>query len=104
MSYCRKSDGDVYMFPSIVGPIICCGCLLAELVPTIFTEECGYCNGEGCSKCMIHSNSLFYTREEALEHLFVHRKAKHKVPRYAIRGLKKEIRLEKRLRCVEENT
>ena len=30
MSYCRFSDGDVYMFEHVGGGIECCGCRLVE--------------------------------------------------------------------------
>jgi len=98
MSYCRFSGGDVYMFPSIRGGICCQRCELAELVPTIFTtgvdaldiEPCEHCDGEGCERCMLPGELVFYTRSEAIEHLLEHRKAGHEVPQYAIDRLQSE--------------
>jgi len=102
MSYCRFSDGDVYMYPHVRGGIECCACLLTALVPTIFTkgsesfmgeplDPCEYCGGEGCRRCMMHGSINFPTHEEALEHLLEHRAAGHDVPEYAIRRLQEEL-------------
>ena len=69
MSYCRFSEGDVYMYPDSFGAIICCGCNLLRAI----------------------TSSVFWTPEEALEHLEEHRKAGHTVPERAFNRLRKEI-------------
>ena len=101
MSYCRFSDGDVYMYASPQG-IECCACRLAPLVKTIFTEGGDYplfgrigpcdCSGEGCAKCMMNGSMTFHTEQDALAHLLKHRDAGHDVPQYAIDRLEEEIR------------
>jgi hypothetical protein len=101
MSYCRFSEGDVYMYSSPDG-IECCACRLAPLVKTIFTdggdtplfgpiEPCD-CGGKGCEKCMMHGSLTFQTRQDALAHLLGHRRAGHQFPQDAIERLKQEIR------------
>ena len=67
MSYCRLSDGDVYMFPNMNEDITCCACSL------------------------VGKSIDFPTEREALMHLMVHRKAGHTVPQYAIDRLLEEI-------------
>lgn len=67
MSYCRFSDGDVYLFYHVNGFYDCCGCRL---------------NSEKTS---------FNTPSETLEHLKEHIAAGHDVPGYAIKRLKQEI-------------
>ena len=77
MSYCRFSDGDVYMFNAGNG-IICRGCLLTE------ETEHGY------------PNQIFETVWEAHDHLLAHRKAGHVVPDAAIHQLLKEVKQDMR--------
>lgn len=107
MSYCRFSDGDVYMYPNIYGGIECCSCTLAEKIKTVFTTElkeedfqskifgilepCEYCGGEGCDACMMHGNLSFYTRSEAIAHLKSHIENGDYVPSYAIEALEEEL-------------
>lgn len=102
MSYCRFSDGDVYMFDHIDGYIECCACRLTPLGPTIFTkagsspsfgewDDCQHCGGEGCEHCGMHGFAHFDTPQEALVHLLEHREAGHSVPSYAIEALQREI-------------
>jgi len=67
MSYCRFSDGDVYMYPSGKGIIECCACRLP--------------GGDF---------RLFSTKQDALDHLMWHKRAGHKVPQHAIDRLKRE--------------
>ncbi len=64
MSYCRFSDGDVYMYPHIDGYIECCFCSLAQ--PDGYRLQ------------------HFHNHKDALGHLLEHRKAGHHVPQYAI--------------------
>lgn len=68
MSYCRFSEGDVYMYPSEEG-IECCLCLLAPPWLTLQTER------------------------DALAHLLAHRAAGHTVPQHAIDRLQEELKL-----------
>lgn len=68
MSYCRMSEGDVYMYHDILGGIVCCGCR--------FRGENG---------------SVFFSRMEALEHLEYHISFGDEVPERAIKRLKEEI-------------
>lgn len=68
MSYCRMSEGDVYMYHAITGGIVCCGCR--------FREKTG---------------SVFFSRSEALSHLEFHMKNGDSVPARAIERLKNEI-------------
>jgi hypothetical protein len=74
MSYCRFSDGDVYMYPTNRG-IECCACRLTH-------KNANY---------GLYENKLFDTGEEALAHLKEHINAGHKVPKYATDRLKEEI-------------
>lgn len=79
MSYCRFSNGDVYMYPTING-IECCACKLTKMK---YYEKNGITIG-------MHSNVLFDTSEQAMLHLEEHIKAGHSVPKYAIERLKEE--------------
>lgn len=108
MSYCRFSDGDVYLYAHVDGGYECCACALQPLVPTIFTnplpgdafaqlcgatEPCEVCHGEfnGCTACGMHDTIRFPTRQKALDHLQEHRDAGHTVPQYAFDTLRDEI-------------
>lgn len=76
MSYCRFSEGDVYMYdggrlkddkPSLV----CCGCLLVPAgTPSLYGAM---------------------SPQEALQHLCYHQNAGHRVPQRAINRLQEEI-------------
>ena len=103
MSYCRFSEGDVYMYASVNGGIECCACSLAPKVKTIFTtgyknhpifkkdiEPCT-CGGEGCGKCMMPGNLTFNNYQEALDHLQKHRDRGDDVPDHAFEGLKRDM-------------
>lgn len=74
MSYCRFSNSDVYMFASVNGGIECCACALQK-------------------KDITSVN--FNTEEEAINHLYEHKKAGHYVPKKAITRLKKEDKIRK---------
>jgi len=101
MAYCRFSDADIYLYPSIEGGINCCACRLAPLVRTIFTEggdfmgvnfePCGKCRGKGCPDCMIHGDTHGMTHAEAIQHVLDHRQAGHNVPEYVLQELRIEI-------------
>ena len=77
MSYCRFSDGDVYMYATFDDKIVCCTCRLNQK-----------------NKWDMHPNTILNSSEEALEHLKEHIKAEHKVPKYAIDRLREEINVE----------
>ena len=69
MAYCRKTTiNSVYMYPSISGGIVCCGCTLSK-----------------------EFNENFLLRSNAIKHLLKHRESGNDVPDYAIERLKKEI-------------
>lgn len=69
MSYCRFSDGDVYLLPYVNGGILCCACWLND-----------------------RDNNIFYSRKEVIAHLDKHREAGFEVPEYAYDRLRKEIK------------
>ena len=107
MSYARFGDNsDVYVFPHVGGGFECCACTLAPLVKSIFTEgctnnplfgtitPCKKCNGTGCEHCMLHGSTRLNTRSEMIAHLKDHIKAGHRVPKYAIETLEKELKEE----------
>lgn len=95
MSYCRFSDGDVYLYFDVGGYICCCACWLAPKVNTIFTKgeksllgtslegPCKKCDGVGCDACQMHGNLEFFSYSDAIEHLEEHKGAGHEVPQYA---------------------
>jgi len=96
MSYCRFSDGDVYLYPDVNGYICCCSCRLAPMVNTIFTKgdsaflgtepegPCKKCGGVGCEACQMRGSLEFFSYSDAIKHLEEHKVAGHKVPQYAI--------------------
>lgn len=69
MSYCRFSEGDVYMYSHIYGYIDCCGCSLAGKTTTKFNS-----------------------RMDAINHLQLHIMNGDKVPERAIKRLEEEIK------------
>ena len=100
MSYCRFSEGDIYLYESVDGGITCCACRLAALVRTIFTEGGDFfgatiepckCKGEGCPNCMMHGNTDGLTHAEAIEHVLAHRRAGHDVPEHVLERLRAEM-------------
>ncbi len=104
MSYCRFSDGDVYMFVHVAGGIECCACSLAPKVKSIFTEGsekhplfgkvkvCGKCKGKGCDNCMMPGDTRCNSYQDALVHLYEHKTNGDKVPDYAFKSLRKDIK------------
>jgi len=103
MSYCRFSDGDVYLYAHVGGGFECCACSIAEPIKSIFTvgyknhplfgdiEPCEKCGGEGCDCCNMPGNTHLNTRSECIEHLKKHKNAGHRVPGYAFKILKEEL-------------
>lgn len=77
MSYCRFSeDSEVYVYHSVNGRFICCGCCLMEPV------------GAG----LVQYERSYRTREQLIEHLKQHIAAGHKVPAHAIARIEQEQR------------
>lgn len=70
MSYCRFSDGDVYLYADVQGGWTCCGCSLI-----------------GGPSGMRHLDSA----EDVLAHFQHHERAGDRVPDYAIARIKDEI-------------
>jgi hypothetical protein len=101
MSYCRFSEGDVYLFPTDEG-IVCCACLLAPKGLSLFTTgtdpdhlfanlpPCDQCTGYGCEACSLHRSLRFATAQETYAHLVAHRTAGHVVPEWAFVRLRHE--------------
>lgn len=80
MSYCRFSEGDVYMLAIVDDERLWCyACSLASMVPTVGGSE-------------IHDNIPFNTPEDALAHLETHRDKGHIVPEHAFIRLRREIK------------
>lgn len=114
MAYCRFSNADIYLFPSIEGGITCCACRLAALVPTIFTEGGDFlgakiepckCAGKGCQDCMMHSDTHSVTHAEAIEHVLAHQRAGHDVPEFVLAELRAEMAArEEELQCENAET
>ena len=77
MSYCRFSEGDVYMYDS-GDRIVCCACKL------ISTKD----------RWGNASDVTLYNSKQALKHLKEHIYAGHKVPKYATDRLKEDIKNE----------
>ena len=82
MSYCRTSDGDVYMFPSVSADkkkhiIVCCNCLLQPLCNPPYHD--------------IRDNVELANERAAIKHLQDHRDAGHQVPQTAFDRLQQEI-------------
>lgn len=67
MSYARFSKGDVYVYCHVDGDLRCCGCRLWKGVEIIRDHK------------------------GMIKHLKEHKKAGHKVPKSAIKRLKKEL-------------
>lgn len=98
MAYCRFSDSDIYLYPSVDGGVDCCACRLSPKVPTIWTKgselwgtkACSACGGKGCDKCMMHGSMVGMTYAEAIEHVKQHIAAGHSVPSEVIESLKRD--------------
>ena len=97
MSYCRFSDGDVYLYYHVGEFFMCQCCKLAPLVPasTRFLDTISGAvddpDYKGPIEFKMHGSTKLYTYEEALAHLEDHVAAGHKVPIYAIETLMQEV-------------
>ena len=69
MSYCRFSEGDIYLYASTAGGWECCGCCLQDGLR------------------FVHLDSL----EEVKAHLEAHIAAGHDVPERALRRVSREL-------------
>lgn len=74
MSYCRLSEGDVYLYPTSDG-LFCC-------------HDCYMAGGLG--------NTVLESHQEALDHLTAHRDRGDVVPDRAFNRLRREIRTHSR--------
>jgi len=77
MSYCRFSDGDVYLYPSVIGGWTCCACRLNPV------DESGAYN--------LSPDTRMLTAGEVRAHLQAHIDADHDVPDYATEKIDTEI-------------
>jgi hypothetical protein len=97
MSYCRFSEGDVYMYHHVGGFVECCSCSLADLVDgsTAFFDQLSGADKkpdyEGPTTFKMHGNTNLSSYREALEHLQKHRDAGHSVPEDAFDRLREDI-------------
>ena len=85
MSYCRFSEGDVYIYLSSDEKLLeCCGCILQERkwVKDETAPFGGYLHATG----EIISDR-FSTTQEMIEHLEAHKSKGHYVPNFCIEGL-----------------
>ena len=82
MSYCRDNGitSNVYMYPSILGGIICCGCSIEIKRSKSESNDYNY------------TNATFYSRRGAINHLVDHTKNGDLVPNYAFQRLNDEIK------------
>lgn len=96
MSYCRFSDGDVYMFNHVNGFIKCCACRLTKKKRYKISKDARQMiieyNGDKRWYYWNYQDMSFHTLKEALSHLYEHKQAGHKVGRGAISRLRKEIK------------
>jgi hypothetical protein len=85
MSYCRFTEGDVYVFLSSDNLLECCGCSLQERKwindgsNSIFN---GYLKAVGEIV-----QTTFSTTQDMIEHLNLHREKGHYIPDFCIEGL-----------------
>ena len=77
MSYCRFSDGDVYLFPDIRGGWTCCACRLNP--------------ADTSGLYAFLPDTKVFTVGEVRAHLQAHVDAGHDVPDYAITEIDTEI-------------
>lgn len=76
MSYCRFSNGDVYLYFSVGNYISCCGCSLIE--------------DDGSTTTDTDLSQRFYTFTDAIEHMNTHKQQGHKFPDDVIPALVEE--------------
>lgn len=101
MSYCRFSEGDIYLYATTEGALVCQMCSLAPKVKSLFTTggkflrkqipPCAKCGGAGCDACMLHGSTRLESLEAALAHVQAHRQAGDHVPLAVDERLRREI-------------
>lgn len=90
MSYCRFSEGDVYLIGTIRGTreeFYCCGCLLN---PKEWHEEDGHFLGGYLRSINNEEDFHSPSRAETYRHLEAHVAAGHHVPDRALDGIAAE--------------
>ena len=87
MSYCRFSEGDVYMYATFDDKIVCCCCRL-------ISEKDRWGNAE---------DVILWNSKEAWKHLKEHIYAGHKVPKRASDILKVDIEYDRRSKINNES-
>ena len=85
MSYCRFSEGDVYVFLSTDNLLECCGCFLQE-TEWVDDETRPILKGY-LKKVGEIIQTTFDTTQGMLDHLRVHMDKGHYVPEECIEGL-----------------
>ena len=88
MSYCRFSEGDVYVFLNTDYLLECCGCILQE-TEWVKDETMPFFKGHFKPIGEIVQNR-FNTTQAMLDHLQLHKDAGHDVPQFCIEGLKRD--------------
>ncbi len=86
MSYCRFTEGDVYIFlSSDQNKLECCGCILQERK---WVDDESYPILKGYLKDVGEIiQDRFDTTQDMLDHLEIHKKNGHYVPDSCIEGL-----------------
>ena len=84
MSYCRFSEGDVYVFTSSIG-LECCGC---SLIPRHWVERPGSFLGGYLAQDNPDDTEVYDSNEAMIAHLERHQAAGHDVPEDAFRRLR----------------
>jgi hypothetical protein len=75
MSYCRfGEDSDVYVYPHVDGFLCCCACRLQAI------RHGGW-----------YKDFITFSVARMLKHLRQHKKRDHKVPKHAVKRLRKEL-------------
>lgn len=97
MSYARVGPGsDVYLIGTVsaAGNVIeCCGCLLVPRGPWPGPgpePRLGKDGPGGYGGWYLEEFPRFTRRQDALDHLAVHRRAGHQVPEHAVRAIRED--------------
>lgn len=85
MSYARWSQGDVYVYASTMGGIVC---MMCKFMPTRRTKVGMF--GLGTGEQEFHEDFVCDTQDKMLEHLYKHKKSGDVVPSGAFERLKNE--------------
>lgn len=90
MSYCRFSEGDVYLYQTTEDHWECCACSLAPLVNGSLAAF-----GDPDTTFLLHSSTTLSTLEQVLEHLNLHKNNNDLVPNRAFNRVQEELRRSK---------